>query len=361
MSVSTCKVALRAQLGPVLHWRGKAAAEESRIQKKIEDRSVLTTEFTEEQRTEQRNHKERDERIRIRKRMPGKEYGVQCPEALRVFRHTWRRSSIDPMKTHAYPVQLAGMLMAALAVISGNASGRDEAKATPAPSIKPKAEDAAAEVRDLPIKVWPQGRESTDMLGIFITGDGGLWSLDKAVMQEMADHGVPMIGLSSYKYFAKPRTPDETAADMFRALRFYMKKWDKQRIVLVGYSLGAEIIPFVATRVPEDLLGKVAMVVMLGPSDETMFEYHIMDWLFSTKDRPKYSVIEEIRKIHGPKVLCVTSVLDRECICEELDPGQVTVLKRAGGHHYNNNYMRLTEAIMLELNKAADPAKPAVP
>jgi type IV secretory pathway VirJ component len=171
-----------------------------------------------------------------------------------------------------------------------------------------------------------------------------------------------MIGISSYKYFGKPRTPDGTAADMWRALRFYMKKWNKRRVVLVGYSLGAEIIPFVATRVPEDLRDRVVMVVMLGPSAETMFEYHLMDWLLSTKNRPTFSVTAEIDKIQGPKVLCVTSALDRKCICEKLEPGRVTVLKRAGGHHYNSNYLRLTEAIMEELKKAAEPANlPAVP
>ncbi len=266
------------------------------------------------------------------------------------------------MKTSTRPELLAGVLITALVVFVGHAACRAETKA--APAAKPKAEDAAAELRDLPIKVWPQGRESTDMLGLLISGDGGLWSLDKAVMQEMANHGVPMIGLSSYTYFAKARTPDETAADMCRALRFYMKQWNKQRIVLIGYSLGAELIPFVANRVPEDLRDRVVMVVMLGPSDETMFEYHFMDWLFSTRNRPTYRVAEEIGRIQGPALLCVTSEVDRECICEKLDAAHVTVLKLPGGHHYSNRFMRLAEAIMGKLKEAAtrtDTAQPAAP
>ncbi len=249
---------------------------------------------------------------------------------------------------------MAGVLTVILAVIMVDPACQAGQKTAPAVT-KPVAQDSAAELRDLPIKVWPQGQESTDMLGVLISGDGGLWSLDKAVMQEMADHGVPMIGLSSYRYFAKARTPEETAADMYRALRFYMKAWNKQRIVLMGYSLGAELVPFVATRVPEDLRDRVAMVVMLGPTDETMFEYHFMDWLFSTKGRPTYDVMGEIGKIQGPRVLCVTSVLDRECICEKLDTSRVTVLKLPGGHHYSNRFIRLTEAILEQLKLATAP------
>ena len=263
------------------------------------------------------------------------------------------------MDKHACRRLYSGAVMICLAIMLGTAACPAETGAGAAVKARHEKRDRSAELRDLPITEMPEGGQPTDMLGIFITGDGGMWSLDKAVTRGMADRGVPMIGISSYKYFAKPRTPDETAADMWRALRFCMKKWHKQRIVLMGYSLGAEIIPFVATRAPEDLRDRVVMVVMLGPSAETVFEYHFMDWLFSTKKRPRYSVTAEIGKIQGPGVLCVTSALDRECICEALEPGQVTVLKRAGGHHYNNNFMSLTEAIMQELKKAAAAADAA--
>ncbi len=219
------------------------------------------------------------------------------------------------------------------------------AKGAAKEAVRKPAQDKAPEVADLPITELPQGSESTDMLGILISGDGGWWSLDDTVSKTFAGHGIPVIGISSHYYFAKPRTPDETASDMYRALRFYMKKWNKQRIVLLGYSLGAEIIPFVATRVPEDLRGKVVLVVMIGPTAETAFEFHLSDWVVSPTKRAKFPVQPEIEKISGPKVLCVTSSKDAECICDKLDPANVMELKREGNHHFNDDFKGLADAI----------------
>ena len=264
------------------------------------------------------------------------------------------------MKRDARPALLAGLLTVLATILPANPAYPDATPDAPA-TAQPQAKDDMPDVKDLPITELPQGGESTDMLGILISGDGGWWGLDDTVSKVLAEHGAPVIGMSSHGYFAKPRTPDETAADMYRALRFYMKKWDKQRIVLLGYSLGAEIIPFVATRAPEDLKDKVAMVVMIGPSAETMFEFHLEDWVISPTNRAKFPVQPEIEKINGPKVLCVTSTEDGDCICEKLDPKKVIVLKREGNHHFNDDFKGLSDAIWEIVKKETLPANAPAP
>jgi len=169
----------------------------------------------------------------------------------------------------------------------------------------------------------------------------------------LAENGVPVIGVSSHKYFATPRTPDGTATDMARALRWYLKKWDKKRIVLMGYSLGAEIIPFVATRLPEDLSKRVVMVVMIGPSANTVFEFHLTDWVVTPSKREKYPVQPEIEKIHGPKLLCAYGDEDDTCICTKLDPKNVITIKRSGNHHFGGDFTGLAKAIWEALSKPA--------
>ncbi len=260
------------------------------------------------------------------------------------------------MNRRTCPILLAGVLAAAQAVFFSAPACR-----AADPSGQTAAKPEVADVKDLPITELSQGKESTDMLGILISGDGGWWGLDNTVSKTLADHGIPMIGMSSHGYFAKPRTPDETAADMYRAIRFYMKKWNRQRIVLSGYSLGAEIIPFVATRVPEDLKDRVAMVIMIGPSVDTMFEFHLADWVISPTNRAKYPVQPEIERISGPKVLCVTSTEDKDCICEKLDPKKVMVLKREGNHHFNDDFQGLADAVWEKVREATAPVPPTTP
>lgn len=220
----------------------------------------------------------------------------------------------------------------------------DDAPPAPAPSAAPASD--ANDVSDLPLYEVKKDGPVTDKLGILISGDGGWWTLDNAVSECMAEHGVPIIGVSSHKYFGTPRTPDSTAADMARLLRHYLAAWKRERIVLMGYSLGAEIIPFVATRMPGDLKSRVAAVVMISPSKDTMFEFHLADWIKSPTNRATFPVQPEIEKLYGgPKVVCTTSDADADCICGKLDTAKVAVVARKGDHHYDGDFKGLGEAI----------------
>ncbi len=240
----------------------------------------------------------------------------------------------------------ASVLACALLIVACIAVAED------APAPKPPAETASPtqadpnDVRDLPLIEVKRETPATDKLGILISGDGGWWTLDNTVSEVLAAHGVPVIGVSSHKYFAVARTPDSTAVDMARALRHYLSAWKRERIVLMGYSLGADIIPFVAARLPEDLRARVAAIVMIGPSKETMFEFHTADWLHTPSDREMYPVQPEIEKLYaGVKLICTTADGDPDCICNKLDASKVTVIARKGDHHYGGDFKGLGEAI----------------
>jgi len=225
-----------------------------------------------------------------------------------------------------------------------------EAQTQETPGAAPNEEDVHA----LPLFEVPEKMESTDMLGIFISGDGGWWTLDKTVSQVLAKHGVPVVGISSYRYFSKSKTPERTAVDMARVARHYLAQWKKRRVVLMGYSLGAEIIPFVANRMPEDLAKQVAAVVMIGPSAETAFEFHVTDWIASGYSGKTYPVQPEIDRLPGVKLLCAYAEKDAECICGKQDAAKVTSIRRDGDHHFGGDYTGLGEAIWQALPKAPE-------
>jgi type IV secretory pathway VirJ component len=231
-----------------------------------------------------------------------------------------------------------------------------QAKAAPQQDNTPKKDDSSqASVESDDVSVFPlievkQDNPVTDKFGILISGDGGWWSLDKMVAEVLASHGAPVVGISSYKYFPAHHTPDTTAADMTRILRHYMREWKKEKIILIGYSLGAEIIPFVATRLPEDLRSKVIAIVMIAPSKETEFEFHATDWVHTPSDRSTYPVQPEIEKLYGgAKLICTTSDGDSDCICGKLDATKVKVISRPGGHHYGGDFKGIADAIWDEL------------
>ena len=52
------------------------------------------------------------------------------------------------------------------------------------------------------------------------------------------------MGLDSLRYFWSPRTPDGLAADTNRMILYYLTHWAKKRVLLIGYSQGADVLPF---------------------------------------------------------------------------------------------------------------------
>lgn len=96
--------------------------------------------------------------------------------------------------------------------------------------------------KELPLIV--ERYDSLKYLVFHITGDGGWRGFDIKLADEFKAHNLSYIFLNAFKYFWSIKTPEQLTNDIVPVLREYLKKWDKKELVLVGFSFGAEIIPF---------------------------------------------------------------------------------------------------------------------
>ena len=119
-----------------------------------------------------------------------------------------------------------------------------------------------------------------------MSGDGGWAGLDKEVAQALAAHGIPVVGLDSLRYFWNARTPDGLAADTDRMIRYYLAHLDKQRVLLIGYSQGADVLPFAVNRLPPATRARVALTALMGMSEHALFEFHVSSWISDDNSGP---------------------------------------------------------------------------
>jgi type IV secretory pathway VirJ component len=203
-------------------------------------------------------------------------------------------------------------------------------------------------VGDLPIVEVPATEGSSDRLAFIASGDGGWASLDKQVGGVLAARGIPVVGLDTLQYYWRPRSPEESARALERILRHYLAKWQKQRVLLIGYSRGAEVVPFMASRLPHDLADEVDLIALLGPGPQIAFEFHLADWI-SDSERPNgYPVVPEVEKLRGRKLLCVYGADEADSICPRLPAGLASLDERPGGHHFGGDYRAIAERILRE-------------
>jgi type IV secretory pathway VirJ component len=198
------------------------------------------------------------------------------------------------------------------------------------------------EINDLPVQeVHASG--NADEFALLLTGDGGWAGLDQELAARLAANGVPTVALNSLKYFWSERTPDETARDVARLMRHYLDAWHKQRVLLVGYSFGADVLPFVVNRLPPDLRERVASVSLLGIDAHASFEISISDWVGSDTGGPPTR--PELLEV-GVPVLCVFGEGETDSICPGLPPGRIAREQIGHGHHFGGEYAALADRIL---------------
>jgi type IV secretory pathway VirJ component len=212
----------------------------------------------------------------------------------------------------------------------------------------PTATALPAPVADLPLIVIPAaGRGPGEWFAIFLTGDGGWVGLDKGVSKELARHNIPIVGWDSLKYFWSPRTPEGASKDLDRVLRHFSRKWGRSHALLIGYSQGADTMPFMVNRLPAGTRRMVGFTTLLGISDNAVFEFHVANWLGeAAKGLP---TAPELEKWSGSPYLCLYGHDDADSACEQLTGHDGSALVMPGGHHFGGGYVEIAQQILNRL------------
>jgi type IV secretory pathway VirJ component len=212
--------------------------------------------------------------------------------------------------------------------------------APPSTALAPHA------LADLPLVfVAPQSTvPPSDTFAILLSGDGGWAGLDKDVAAALAADGISVVGLDSLRYFWTARTPQGLAADLDRMIRYYLAELGKRRVVVIGYSQGADVLPFAINRLPSATRSHIVLAAIMGMSEHALFEFHMTSWMGDDNSGP--ATLPEVEKLTGTPVLCVYGDQESDSLCPKLDPHKIIVLKLRGGHHFDGNYAGLARAIL---------------
>jgi type IV secretory pathway VirJ component len=202
-----------------------------------------------------------------------------------------------------------------------------------------------AGLSDLPVVEVPaQAAPPTDTFAVIMSGDGGWAGLDQDVAAALSAKGIPVVGLDSLRYYWSARTPDGLAADTDRIIRYYLAHFGKQRVLLIGYSQGADVLPFAVNRLPQATRARVALTAVMGMSDHALFEFHLTSWISDDNSGP--ATLPEINRIGGMPVLCIYGADEKDSLCPQLDPRKFKIVKLNGGHHFDGDYANLARQIL---------------
>ena len=213
-----------------------------------------------------------------------------------------------------------------------------DARASP-----PVPEDAS--ISDLPVYDVPAGDRQGNRLAILLTGDGGWAGLDRDLAAELAEKGISVAALSSVRYFWRARTPEQSAADVTRLIDHFLSAWHAQRVLLVGYSFGADALPFIWNHLPPRLQERVDSLSLLGLSATASFEIRVAGWLPGSGGGDR-ATLPEVRRVTGLPVLCVYGNGESDSLCPSLHLPNASAVQIGSGHHFGGETSAIVDAIL---------------
>ena len=187
---------------------------------------------------------------------------------------------------------------------------------------------------ELPIQEWAGATDKP--LILYISGDGGLNDFSKSLCAGISNKGYTITAVNSRSYFWDKKTPGQTAADINSYINNKLKGRASQQIILIGYSFGADVAPFIVNRLDSILSGKLKSVILLSPSGSTDFEIHWSDLLGGSRKRSS-DVISEINKMKVNRLVTVFGSNETDFPSGNIKIGHYYNYRLTGGHHYAGN------------------------
>ncbi|HEY8021321.1 MAG TPA: AcvB/VirJ family lysyl-phosphatidylglycerol hydrolase [Thermoanaerobaculia bacterium] len=207
-----------------------------------------------------------------------------------------------------------------------SSGGRRAKHRAPAHAASPPARLARLPLIEVPAHPPAGGR-----IAVLLTGDGGWRACDRDLAKALAARGIPVVGWSSLRYFLRGRSPAEGARDLEAVLGHYLAAWQADEAIVIGYSFGADVVPFFVNRLPRSLRARIPLVALIGPDRRADFRLRLAD-LLGRDGKDSVPVVPEIQKLRGTPILCSYGERETWSLCPELPADLARVVQRPGGH-----------------------------
>lgn len=197
--------------------------------------------------------------------------------------------------------------------------------------------------QNLPVKEWAASTHDKPVI-FYISGDGGFNKFSTALCQSLNNKGYDVYALNARSYFDDKKTPEQTTNDIRNYLNKKLAGRKSRKVVLIGYSFGADVLPFILNRLPKNVLD-VPVSFIMAPSSSTDFEIHWSD-IFGGNTKRDMDVVTEINKLNDDNIVIINGSDENEIALNKISLKKYTHEVLPGGHHFDGDTDQIINVIL---------------
>jgi type IV secretory pathway VirJ component len=199
-------------------------------------------------------------------------------------------------------------------------------------------------IAKLPLIELP-AEPSGPLLAIVLSGDGGWRDLDKTISEKLQSEGVSVVGWDCLRYFWSRKSPDQVAHDLGAVIDIFLSRWGGSKVTLVGYSFGADVLPFAYDRLSPEAKSHIVQLSLLGFAPTADFEIRVAGLVGAGPGKDALPTEPALARIDPSMIQCFYGADEDDTACQFLQ-GKAEVIRTTGGHHFDGNYAALAQRIL---------------
>jgi len=200
--------------------------------------------------------------------------------------------------------------------------------------------------KNLPI-IESRSNGYCDYYVILLTGNGGWRNLVQSVTHYLNSKSVTVVAINTKKYLWSEKKPAQIGCDLESVIDRYENKWGQKKVVFVGYSMGAEVLPFALDCMGDKYRNEINDLILIGPWQKVTFKVKLKDYYLEVnKGTDLYTELLQL-KTEKAYIICDDNAFS---ICRKDLGGIIDHDFLKGGHHFGGDYVALSKLIGKRLN-----------
>lgn len=188
---------------------------------------------------------------------------------------------------------------------------------------------------------------------VFYSGDGGWANLTTQLSKELQKAGYPVVGIDCMHYFWKEKESAVAARELSKLIEDQSALWGTSRVVLLGYSMGADVLPLITRQLPKEIFDRVKSMILISPSHRVQLKFRFLGWLgFETPEKAGSSLLPDLELLTDLfPISCFAGDKETDCFASTLAAHIAHTQILPGGHHYGGDYQKLAECLIGEVSR----------